>query len=239
YVEYVEDYLAPGGSAPSVGVWHHHAYVFRNVPVNRVDFYVDGVLVNSLTAGNTGFNDATTVGFAIGALGRSTAFESFDGLMDDLRIYDRELLAANIQDIYDEAPAASSYDTWAQSFGLVPTGNGAPLEDPDMDGFVNAVEFLLGSSPISGIPSNVPVATKGANTLTFVYRRKIEATTAGFQDQVEYSTLLTVGSWQTAVDGESGVTVESVPAGVGEEEVTVVIPVTGPKTFARLRVAAP
>ncbi|RYD41279.1 MAG: hypothetical protein EOP85_12935, partial [Verrucomicrobiaceae bacterium] len=201
------------------------------------DFYVDGVLVSSQTATNTGFTEATTVGFAIGALGRSNAFEGFDGLMDDLRIYDRELLASNIQDIYAEAPG-SSYDSWAQSFGLVPSGNGGPLEDPDHDGLDNAIEFLLGSSPVSGTPANVPVLSKGTNSITFVYRRKLEAVAAGFQAHVEYSTLLTAESWQTAVNGQAGVTVQVAPVDAAYEEVTVVIPVTAPKTFARLRVVA-
>ncbi|RYD22278.1 MAG: choice-of-anchor D domain-containing protein [Verrucomicrobiaceae bacterium] len=231
------DYLAPAASAPAAGAWHHQAYVFRNVPVNRVDFYVDGVLVNSITAANTGFNDAATVGFAIGALGRSTAFEGFDGLLDDLRIYDRELLAANIQDLQGVAPV-SGYNAWAESFGLVPAGNGAPLADPDHDGLSNAVEFYLGSSPVSGTRANVPLLTKGANSITFVYRRKLDAVAAGFQGQVESSTLLTAGSWQTAVNGQGGVTVQVTPVDAATEEVTVVIPATGPKTFARLRVVA-
>lgn len=232
------DYLAPAASAPAAGAWHHHAYVFRNVPVNRVDFYIDGVLVNSLTATNAGFNDATTVGFAIGALGRSTAFEGFDGLLDDLRIYDRELLAANIQDLVGTTPV-STYNTWAQSYGLVPSGNGAPMEDPDHDGLKNAIEYVLGSSAVSGAPGNLPALTKGTNSITVVFRRKTEAVAAGFQGQVEYSTLLTAGSWQTAVNGQAGVTVQVTPVDAANEDVTVVIPATGPKTFARLRVVAP
>lgn len=231
------DYIAPNASAPSAGVWHHHAYVFRNVPVNRVDFYVDGALVHSQASATTGLNDAATVGFAIGALGRSTAFESFDGLLDELLIYDRELGAANILDLYNAAPV-SSYATWAESFGLVVSGNGAPLQDPDHDGIANSIEFFLGSSPVSGTSASVPAATKGAGSITFVYRRQLQAVAAGFQDQVEYSTLLTTGSWQPALNGQGGVTIQVVPVDAVSEEVRVVIPVTGPKTFARLRVVA-
>lgn len=232
------DYLAPNASAPAAGSWHHYAYVFRNVPVNRVDFYIDGVLTNSLTSATTGFNDATTVGFAIGALGRSNAMESFDGLLDDLRIYDRELGAANILDIYNAA-TVSAYASWAQSFGLVVTGNGAPMADPDNDGISNSIEFLLGSSPISGVAANLPVLSKNANNVEVLYRRKLSATGAGFVDRVEYSTLLTSGSWLPAVNGESGVAIQVTPVDATTEEVKVTIPVTGTKNFARLRVVAP
>lgn len=82
------DFLAPANSAPAAGAWHHYTHVFHNVPVNRIDFYVDAVLVSSQTTTNPGLNDASNVGFAIGALGRSNAFEGFDGLLDDLRIYE-------------------------------------------------------------------------------------------------------------------------------------------------------
>jgi hypothetical protein len=144
------DYLSPANTAPAAGGWNHYAYVFRNVPVNRVDFLVNGVLVDSRATTVTGFNDPTTVGFAIGALGRSNAFEGFDGRLDDLRIYNRELAAGNVEDLYNSAPPLSGYDSWASSFGLDPAGNGAPLEDADRDGLANSVEFLLGASPVSG-----------------------------------------------------------------------------------------
>jgi hypothetical protein len=204
--------------------------------VNRVDFYVNGVLVHSQATATNGFNEATTVGFAIGALGRSTAFEGFDGLLDDLRIYDRELGAGNILDLYQEAPPLSSYVTWAESFGLEVSGDGAPLEDPDHDGIANSTEFLLGSSPVSGASENLPSVTEGSGSITFIYRRQLEAVAAGYQDLVEFSPLLTTDSWQLAVDGEGGVMIEEFPVDTESEEVRVVIPATGPKIFARLKV---
>ncbi len=233
------DYLAPANSAPAAGAWHHYAYVFRNVPVNRVDFYIDGALVDSRTAATTDFNNATTVGFAIGALGRSNAFEGFEGRMDDLRIYDRELMGSNIADIYNSAPSESAYDTWAASFGLDPAGNGAHMEDPDGDGLANAVEFVLGSSPVSGESANLPAAARSANNLVVVYRRETAATAAGFVDRVQHGDDLAEGNWTTAVDGVDGVVIDTVEVDDGIEEVTVSIPSPGDRKFARLMVAAP
>ena len=46
--------------------------------------------------------------------------------------------------------SASPYNTWASSFGLDPATDGAPGIDKDGDGESNAVEYALGSSPVSG-----------------------------------------------------------------------------------------
>lgn len=233
------DYLTPADMAPVLGAWHHYAFVFRNVPVNRVDFYLDGVLVDSRTSTQTGFNDPTTVGFAIGALGRSTAFEGFEGRLDDLRIYSRELLGGNIADLYNSTPQAAAYDAWASSYGLDPEGDGLYGEDPDSDGIANSLEFVLGSSPVSGASVNLPVATQSGSTLAFVYKREIAALAEGFVDQVEYSDTLAQESWVTAVNSVGGVTISTVGIDDETEEVTVTIPSTGGRMFARLKVSAP
>ncbi|GAA5118651.1 choice-of-anchor D domain-containing protein [Luteolibacter yonseiensis] len=233
------DYLTPANSAPVAGAWHHYAYVFRQVPVNRIDFYVDGVLAGSQTSNNSGFNDASTIGFAIGALGRTASFEGFDGRLDDLRIYDRELQAANVSDLYTSAPPESGYGVWAAGFGLNPTGDGARLADPDGDGFANSVEYLLGSNPVSGLSSHRPVVTRGGGNLVVIHRRKTAAVAEGWVDQVEYSDLLNAGGWVTAVNGVGGVTVGTVAIDAETEEVTTTIPSPGDKRFARVKVIAP
>lgn len=233
------DYLGAGNSAPPAGDWHHYAYVFRNSPFNRVDFYIDGLLVGSQTAVNTGMNDAATVGFAIGALGRSNAFEGFNGLLDDLRIYSRELTSGNIADLYSSVPSTSPYATWASGFGLNPATTGAYAQDPDHDGLSNSLEYLLGSSPISGASAGQYSSSKTTGGLTVVYRRSIAARTAGFADQVEYSETLAAGSWTTAVHNTGGVTITTAPVDAGTEEVTVTIPSSSTKKFARLKVVAP
>ena len=233
------DYLTPANVAPALGAWHHYAYVFRNTPINRVDFYVDGVLADTRTTAVTGFTDPTTVGFAIGALGRSTAFEGFDGRLDDLRIYNRELPGSNIADLFNSAPQVSAYESWASSYGLDPQTTGAYLADPDGDGIANSVEFVLGSSPVSGTSTNLPTAVRDAGTLTFVYKRNTAATEEGLTDGVEYSELLSTGSWTTAVNNFAGVTISRVALDAGTEEVTVTIPATGSAMFARLKVTAP
>jgi hypothetical protein len=197
-------------------------------------------LAESVTSGFTGLNPATTVGFAIGALGNPANGNEqyFDGRIDDLRIYDRELVAANISDIHDSAPPLSAYDDWAASFGLDPAGDGAPDQDPEGDGLDNAIEFLLGSSPVSGVQTNLPGGERSGDDFIVVYQRETAATNAGFADSVEYGSDL-VG-WTTAVHGEGGVTISVMGIDADTEEVTVSIPVAGQLVqFARVVVVAP
>ncbi len=235
----VYDYLSPADTTPLPGSWRHYSYIFRNSPVNRVDFYVDGVLVHSQNTNTSGINEASTVGFAIGALGRSTAFEGFEGFLDDLRIYSRELTTGNIVDLFEAAPELTGYDEWAAGFGLDSESNGSPTADPDGDGLANSIEFVLGSSPVSGAGSNLPTVDRVDETLVLVYQRELEASAEGFVDRVEFSDDLREGSWTTAVNDVDGVTVAVEVVDAETEQVTVTIPATRSRRFARLSVTEP
>jgi hypothetical protein len=149
------------------------------------------------------------------------------------------LAAGNIADLYNSAPAQSTYELWAGTFGLNPAGNGAPSQDPDGDGLANSVEFVVGSSPVSGASANLPAGTKSGNNLVIVYRRETAAAAAGFVDRVEFKDDLSASPWTPAVNGTGGVVVSSVPVDGDTEEVTVTIPSPGVRMFARLSVTAP
>lgn len=94
---------------PSTGVWHHAALTYDGAAVR---FYVDGALVNSTSASGTLTQNTRSllVGLAPGG-GR------FDGLVDEPRVFDRALTAAEVQDIA-EAP----YDAFAAGLRFTDTG---------------------------------------------------------------------------------------------------------------------
>lgn len=85
------DYVSQEASRPALGEWHHVAYVYRNSPINEVEFFVDGVSVGTTpTTGPAGMIDSFT-GFAIGGIGLPDNPQNFFGKLDDIRIYDVEL----------------------------------------------------------------------------------------------------------------------------------------------------
>ncbi len=78
------------GQAPAIGQWQHVAATYDGTTAR---FYIDGTQVATTTyTGNVGDSNS----WRIGAYG-ATATGFFDGNIDNVRIYDRALSAAEIQ----------------------------------------------------------------------------------------------------------------------------------------------
>ena len=80
------------GSSVSTGVWHHLAATSEN---NLSAIYVDGQLVNS------GSMTMMTQDAGVTYLGFLDSGRRFHGLLDEVRVYDRVLAAAEIKRVYD------------------------------------------------------------------------------------------------------------------------------------------
>lgn len=136
----------------------------------------------------------------------------------------------------------SPYDTWASSKGLS-GADAAATADPDFDGLVNAIEFVLGGEPN---PANananstalLPTVSSTATHLVFTFRRTdASMTQPGATIEAAYGS--TLAGWTTAQNGVDGVSVVVTDDGygVGVDKVDVSIPKTlaiGSKLFARL-----
>lgn len=129
-------------------------------------------------------------------------------------------------------PAVSGYAEWALGMGL--TGSaGLPQADPDRDGMANSLEFVMGSHPgVAGDASLLPVAVRREGVLEFSYRRSDAA--AYVAPSVEIAAQLE-GPWVAAPAGA----VEDDFYGAKVDRVTVRIPASGDRLFARLRVTVP
>lgn len=105
------------------------------------------------------------------------------------------------------------------------------MADPDADGWLNLLEFSLGTLPNAASLPEITL-TRGAGGLEFIYRRE-GATLGEVAFQVEWSDTLAPGSWSTA-----GVT-ESLQSSQGTMQTILATVPTPPgviKRFARLRV---
>jgi hypothetical protein len=129
--------------------------------------------------------------------------------------------------------ARSPYEIWAtDTYGLDPATTGATTADPDHDGVQNMLEFVLGSSPVSGAASRLPVAAISNGALKVSFNRRLMLQ-GYFTTAVEYSTDL--ASWTSAPSS-----MQSIGAADddGFEPVTYTIPLPpgAARLFGRLRV---
>ena len=135
---------APG--AP-VGEWTHVAVVLSG---NTGTLHVNGVAV---ATGPISIDPAQVTG-ALNYLGKSQfpGDPYFNGSIDDFRIYDRVLGAAEVKAL--AVPPAStvvprSYGFWAGGHAFEP-GQAEPGIDADGDGLANLIEWLLDTNPLAG-----------------------------------------------------------------------------------------
>ncbi|MCW1914010.1 PA14 domain-containing protein [Luteolibacter sp. GHJ8] len=126
------------------------------------------------------------------------------------------------------------YTFWLNYLGL--SGNDRLANaDPDLDGIVNSMEFVLGgkpSGPDAISTTLLPQVTLEPAWVNFVFRRADVASTVGAY--VQYST--TPGNWVRAENGVGNVQITTVDDGFGAgmDRVTVRIPRTGSRMFVRL-----
>jgi autotransporter-associated beta strand protein len=128
------------------------------------------------------------------------------------------------------------YSIWAAGYGLDPATTAVFDADPDRDGLVNGIEFVLGTSPLDTTGgAGLPVAAVSGTDFVFTYRRNGSA--VYLNPVLEVSTTLAAGSWTTV---SSGISAATNFYGGGVDKVTVTVPMAGrTRLFGRLRVDAP
>jgi hypothetical protein len=136
------------GPALIAGDWAHVAITLVG---NTGTLYINGAAVTtgSITIDPASFSPT------LNYLGDSqyAADPLLNGAIDDLRIYNRGLTAAEVAALA-LPPAAvavpdSSYAGWAAGIAF-PAGQADGLSDPDKDGLSNVWEYVFGSDPLVG-----------------------------------------------------------------------------------------
>ncbi len=128
----------------------------------------------------------------------------------------------------------TAYEIWAGAAAQALTAgvNDGPLDDPDFDGIVNLMEFVLRGNPLVSSTSQLPVAvTSSAGSWQFEYERN-KASVPGVTQIVEYSTDLKTWT-QVSIPETTGGAV-TITSGTNTDHVSVAIPLAGSSCFARL-----
>ena len=220
--------LAALATVPALndGQWHLMTMVNYNdggTWRTRV-YYDDGTLFTQFNTGSGG----TTPGLL--RVGDTTlGGNSWNGQLDDLRIYRRALTQQEVTALYNPPP---TYLDWLRGY-LTPGQLALPAftdfnSDPDADGNPNLLEFALGSHPNNSADIVRPVFQNSGNTITFTYPRL----RGNIQYLVQYSTDLE--EWFSNGIDQDVVT----PIGQTATATMTVAPGTD-KIFLRLRVMEP
>jgi hyaluronate lyase len=199
-------------TSPSLGVWHHFAVV-RNG--GTLSLYVDGAFIGSDSSFSFTFDPTAPVVF--GGNGSTTGFAPdrwFNGSLADLAIFSAALTPAEITKLATSSDVGhfngqtasttvsltvrSNLESWRLThFGTAgDEGTAADTADLEFDGFLNLLEFALGTDPKVANP--VPCsAAKVGGTIEFTYARN-KAALGELTHIVEWSDTLAVGSWSVA-----------------------------------------
>lgn len=200
------------------------------------------VAAGTLSVGSAFLADSSTVSIATGAMLNLT--HAATDLVAGLVIGGVPLPAGTYDSVSHPAAisgggklqvsgAASAYDTWIAGFPSIPLADRDPGDDPDQDGFTNAMEFALGGVPNDGgngpkihslLADSSDVGTARellmtiavrAGTPAFTGSPSPSATRDGFTYTIQGST--TLGVFGTAVLPVSPVTTGLPPAPAGYE----------------------
>ena len=162
------------GQSPLAGQWQHLAATYDGTTAR---FYIDGAQVASRTNGSVGNSDL----WRIGAYGGS-AGGFFDGLIDDVRVYDHALSGGEIQDDMDEplpphdatpptAPGSLDATGGLQQVGLSWT---AATDDAGVVGYAVHRSTSAGFTPSEANRIGQPIGTSytdiGLPAGTYFYR---------------------------------------------------------------------
>ncbi len=164
-------YTANCYSQPSSGVWHHLAVVLDKSRTggNEVQFYADGVLqpVSWNLRASTNTNNFGSEPIYLFSRAGATQFDS--GAIDDLRIYDQALTAAQIRQIYNSAILVSLAVTPSNPLmskgeqqQFIATGT---YKDGSKKDLSTAVTWTLSAPSVAGVThSGLATALAAGNT---------------------------------------------------------------------------
>jgi lysophospholipase L1-like esterase len=193
-----------GSTGINDNAWHHLVAV-RDESVNRNRLYVDGVKVDSATHDYAaGFGASTTLGIGYMAY-NGTPDYFYDGLLDEIALYNRALTDAEIQDHHTDGLAGQSY--------CVPD-SAAPVITTTPD-----------TTAVVGLPYTYDVNATGSPAPTY----SLTVSPAG----MSIDSLSGVIQWTPAGAGAESVTVEAINA-KGTDSQNFTIHITDPSPVVRI-----
>ncbi|MGJ8673538.1 LamG-like jellyroll fold domain-containing protein [Rubritalea sp.] len=137
------DRINKGASASAYkGQWNHWVFT-KNANTGAMAIYLNGSLWHSGTGKSSSMANIAAV-----KLGSALNNSSYDGIIDEVQLYDRELSATEVSNLtYSYTTSNGTPKVWLVSNGIAPTDAGS-LADADGDGLANWEEYQNGNDPL-------------------------------------------------------------------------------------------
>ena len=157
----------------------------------------------SLIGANPADFSTGTVAASVAAGGQTTFLLNFTPQAQSARAATLRIASSdgdeNPFDIFltgNDTPAASTIESWRQTwFGAsANTGTAADNADPDGDGYVNLMEFALAMNPTLSTTPLIATGVVGGN-IEFTYTRSKAAVISGLNFQVPWTETLAASTW--------------------------------------------
>lgn len=165
-----------GSRSVNDGQWHHVACTFSDAAgsdVTNVALYVDGTRETTLSSQDP--QAIATTSTAAAKIGGDIQGRSFNGVLDEARIYPRALSAAEMASLAAPALDGSAAAWQRRHFGAAVVDWGA---DADGDGANALTEYAFGGQPLVPDPALARVLASPGAGILFGYTRRATGTHA-------------------------------------------------------------
>ena len=126
------------------GQWNHWVFV-KNATAGKMEIYLNGSLFHSASGRTKGMSGITQA-----VLGAQISSRSYDGVIDEVCLYNDALSASEVSDLFNDYHYTlinGVPSSWLVSYGIAGTDAGA-LADTDGDGRLNWQEYHAGGNPL-------------------------------------------------------------------------------------------
>lgn len=214
--------------------WNHWVFT-KNANSGEMKIYLNGSLWHSDVGKSNQITGITEAWFGSSA---SPDIESYDGIIDDVLLYDVSLSDAEVSVLYNSYTLPRDYNAWLQDYpGLSDISFDG---DPEGDGIATGIEYVLLGKPTEVDVTLLPVVDAAGDNFVFTFIRSAES--VAFTEQVfQYGSNLS-GWTDLSITAPVANEVSFGPVSGGLQTVTVtlskVLAVEG-RLFGRLKVVQP
>lgn len=162
------------------GQWNHWVFT-KNTVAGTMKIYLNGMLWHSDTGKTRAIRGVTDATF-----GSQMDSASYDGVMDDVRLYNFELSDAEVSNLY--TGTSSGFTAW---LALYPSlTNLTTQADPENDGIENLLEYVLDGDPTAVDNLILPALDTTEDHFVFNFTRRVDSSSDTVQ-VFQYSSNLT------------------------------------------------